>query len=87
MLKKVSGIILFGLVVVLLLTNTYLLASKPNEIIVYKEKQVYSTKSRVFLQCLESRKPYSDLYDTENKPASNNSDIEDCKKAALELTE
>jgi hypothetical protein len=78
---------LYYLVIGLLLTNTYLLASKPNEIIIYEEKEVYPTKSYVFLQCLESRKQYSDVFDTDGKSDSNNNDIDDCKKAALELTE
>jgi len=88
MFKKFSEIILFGLVIGLLLTNTYLLASKPNKVIVYKEKEVYSTKSEVFLKCLKSRKLYSDdMFGTDNKAASNNNDINDCKMAAIELTE
>ena len=61
--------------------------SKPNEVVVYKNKEVFSTKNKVFLQCLESRKQYSDILETDTKVSPQNNDIEDCKKAAIELAE
>ena len=87
MLKTLGVIIFLGTIIGLLVANTILLVSKPNEIIVYKERVVFSTKHKVFLHCLEKRRPISDMYDTKNAMASNNNDIEDCKKAAMELVE
>lgn len=86
-MEKFGKIIFFVLVIGLLLVNTFLLMSRPNEVVVYKNKEVHSTKNNVFLQCLESRKPYSDLYETKTKVSPQNNDIEDCKKAAMELSE
>ena len=87
MLEKFGKIMFFVLVVGLLLVNTFLLMSKPNEVVVYKNKEVFSTKNKVFLQCLESRKQYSDILETDTKVSPQNNDIEDCKKAAIELAE
>lgn len=86
-MEKFGKIIFFVLVTGLLLVNTFLLTSRPNEVVVYKDKEVHSTKNNVFLQCLESRKTFSDLYETENKVSPRNNDIEDCKKAAMELSD